>query len=164
MRFIHIVLTDGADTSSKTSIQKLKEVFIVLEKEMSDLCTTFFIGIGLGYKEKQELNNIVKLGSKSTELLNCTDIELGDVFDRIKILLDTGSKQQLSEKKCLVLFTLDISNSMAGGRWNRVVGAVQAFCQAMTNEDILGCILFNHKINKLYLGKLEILVGGLPDI
>ena len=52
---------------------------------------------------------------------------------------------QFKENKFLVLFTLDMSGSMAGGRWKKVVAAVAGFMTGLKGHDIVGCILFNEK-------------------
>jgi hypothetical protein len=163
-KFVHIVLTDGADTSSEASQSDMQELFKKLGDDVGDLCKTFFIGVNLGYQEKRQLSEIARFAGDSAELFNCEDVELESVFKRIQVNLGIrrnivavehnnqlviGAKDQLiaqvQENKFLVLFTLDISGSMAGARWDKVVRAVAGFCLGMKDHDILGCILFNDK-------------------
>ena len=161
-KFVHIVLTDGDDTASENSQDALKKFLTQIGNELGDLCKTYFIGVGLDYKAKKELEEISKLGGDACELFNCQDVEISDVFNRISIglglrheiiamqhggMLFAAQQQQLQiqlkQNKFLVLFTLDMSGSMKGQRWDKVVKAVAAFMTGLKEHDIVGCILFN---------------------
>jgi len=163
-KFVHVVLTDGEDTASKGSHDELKGFFRRLGTELGDLCKTYFIGVGLNWKEKQGLEQIASLGGDSVELFNCQDVEISNVFNRISIGLGIrrqivamehqgmvlAAKRdqlalQITENKFLVLFTLDMSGSMSGGRWRKVVQAVATFMHGLKEHDIVGCVLFNEK-------------------
>jgi len=164
-KFVHIVLTDGCDTGSQCTLTDTQRIFYQLGREIGDICTTFFIGVGLGYSERAELQSIADLGGDACELYNCQDVQLSDVFDRIKIrvgirrniaMVTDGTNfiaaqqdqlyMQAEQQKFLVLFTLDKSGSMSGGRWRKVCMALNGFCQGMGGEDILGVILFNERV------------------
>ena len=162
---MHIVLTDGADNKSSCTLTDAQRLFLQMGKELGDLCTTFFIGVGLGQREKQQLQSIANLAGDAAELYNCQDVQLNDVFDRIKIRI--GIQRQIAmvtdgtnflaakrdqlymtaeRQKFLVLFTLDKSGSMSGRRWTQVCSAVSGFCQGMGESDIIGCVLFNDRV------------------
>ena len=140
----------------------MKNVWLFVEQ--GGLCKTFFIGVGLNWKEKHQLEQISNLGGDSCELFNCQDVEIDDVFSRISISLGIrrqiavmehqgmilAAKQdqlalEVKENKFLVLFTLDMSGSMSGGRWKKVCAAVAGFMAGLKSHDIVGCILFNEK-------------------
>ena len=159
------MLTDGADNRSQCTLIDTQRLFMQLGREIGDICTTYFIGIGLGYEEKAQLQKIANLGGDAAQLFNCEDVQLSDIFDRIKVqigirravaVVTDGSnfvaaqRNQLymsaEKRKFLVLFTIDKSGSMSGGRWRRACGAIQGFCQGMGQNDILGVILFNEKV------------------
>ena len=164
-RFVHIVLTDGADNRSQCTLTDTQRIFMQLGREIGDICTTYFIGIGLGYQERAQLQSIANLGGDAAQLFNCEDVQLSDIFNRIKVQIGirrdvavvtdgrnfvAAQRDQLyltaEERKFLVLFTIDKSGSMSGGRWRRVCGAIQGFCQGMGENDILGVVLFNEKV------------------
>ena len=52
---------------------------------------------------------------------------------------------RLRKNNFLVLFTLDMSGSMSGDRWKKVVAAVAGFMTELEEDDIIGCILFNQQ-------------------
>ena len=159
------MLTDGADNRSQHTLTDTQRIFLQLGREIGDICTTYFIGIGLGYQEKAQLQSIADLGGDAAQLYNCQDVQLTDIFDRIKVQIGirrdvavvtdgtsylAAQRDQLyltaEHQKFLVLFTIDKSGSMSGGRWRRVCGAINGFCQGMGQNDILGVILFNEKV------------------
>jgi len=164
-KFIHIVLTDGEDTGSTTTVAELKQLFTILNKEIGDACKTFFIGIQLDTQGTKELKEIVSLAGDAAEFHRCDDVGISDIFNRIQLQLVRrqevaviGNEQmaivatrqnyglQLAVNHYLVLFTLDTSGSMAGARWKQVVASVTAFLQSMPSRDIFGILLFNDKI------------------
>ena len=139
-------------------------MFIQLGLKLGDYCKTYFIGIGLGYQEKIELQSIANLGGSAAELYHCNDVQLSDIFDRIKInigiqrrvaIISDGinylaakqNKLHLTAKreKFLVLFDIDMSGSMDGIKWKRVKQAVSAFFNELDESDIIGIVLFNNE-------------------
>eukprot|EP00486_Rosalina_sp_Unknown_P004995 CAMPEP_0201566674 /NCGR_PEP_ID=MMETSP0190_2-20130828/6631_1 /ASSEMBLY_ACC=CAM_ASM_000263 /TAXON_ID=37353 /ORGANISM="Rosalina sp." /LENGTH=486 /DNA_ID=CAMNT_0047985713 /DNA_START=104 /DNA_END=1567 /DNA_ORIENTATION=- len=165
-QFIHIVLTDGADNRSETTLRDIQGLYYKIGEELGDkFFKTFFIGIGLGYTEKNELQSIADLAGDAAELHNCSDVQLSDVFDRIKLSLGIERRVavatdgtnfvaaaqdrlflQAERQKFLVLFDLDMSGSMGGSRWNRLQGALGGFFQGLDSSDIIGVELFNHTL------------------
>lgn len=168
-QFVNIVLTDGEDTCSKITSVEIRQFFGQLREELGDLCRTYFVGVGLDHKAKQELNGIAQYGKDSCRVMNAADADIGKVFKEIQ--LEIGIQQQIgvmvnangeaavfrgnqlqlraSRRKYMVLLTLDVSGSMAGGRWRRVVEAVTIFFRSMTDDDIFSVILFNNEIRCL---------------
>eukprot|EP00484_Ammonia_sp_Unknown_P014148 CAMPEP_0197079272 /NCGR_PEP_ID=MMETSP1384-20130603/213541_1 /TAXON_ID=29189 /ORGANISM="Ammonia sp." /LENGTH=496 /DNA_ID=CAMNT_0042518147 /DNA_START=48 /DNA_END=1538 /DNA_ORIENTATION=+ len=163
-QFIHIVLTDGADNRSSSTLADVRDLYQKIGDELGDrFFKTFFIGIGLGLTEKQQLQSIADVAGDSAELFNCSDVQISDVFDRIKLSLGIERRVavatdgrniiaaqqnrlylQAEKQKFLVLFDLDMSGSMSGARWDRLQMALTGFFRALEETDIIGCVLFNH--------------------
>eukprot|EP01083_Nonionella_stella_P218603 783819_1 len=164
-QFIHIVLSDGADNRSKCTFKDMQELYSKLGSTNGDqYFKTYFIGISLGSTAKRELQSIANLAGDAAELHNCDEVELSDVFDRIKLslgverrvaLVTDGSMfaaatsdrvyLQVQRQKFLVLFDLDMSGSMSGGRWRSLRAALSSFFDGLDDSDIIGCVLFNHE-------------------
>jgi len=173
-KFIHIVLTDGEDTGSKTSTSELSQIFEMLNKEIGDACKTYFIGIKLESQGTKEIKQIAQMGGDAAEFFNCNDdVGISSIFQRIQLQLVRrqevaviqhddvaiiAARQnyglELSVNNYLVLFTLDTSGSMAGGRWNQVVGSVSKFLESLSSRDIFGVLVFNDEI-KIITGNEE---------
>eukprot|EP01084_Bolivina_argentea_P087680 158350_1 len=164
-KFVHIVLTDGADTGSKASLDLVRAFFFKVGEELGNLCKTYFIGCDVAKKELIELATIAILGGDACELFECSDNNVDDIFDHIQIDLGIRTEYagiiggggamfaekkslfaQVQKKNFLVLFTLDVSGSMRGKRWNAVIRAMRNFLNNLDEDDILGCVLFNHKV------------------
>jgi len=143
-KYIHIVLTDGEDTKSEMTSYEIKTTAAIVGKELGDTCKTFFIGVNLNQIAHRELEEISIIGGESTQLYNVSDVQISDIFERIQleiglrervaviasndqalVLRQRGVEMGLKVNEFLVLFTLDISGSMAGGRWKRVYASVK---------------------------------------
>ena len=48
-----------------------------------------------------------------------------------------------TENHYVVMFTLDISGSMAGSRWNSVTKAVNTFISNLSGDDLVASVVFN---------------------
>jgi len=172
-KFVHIVLTDGEDTGSKTTVQELKQLFKMLNEEIGDACKTYFIGVRLDSQGTKDLKEIASLAGNAAEFLKCDDVGISDIFNHIQLQLVRrqevaviGNSQmaivatrqnyglELAVNHYLVLFTLDISGSMAGQRWKQVIESVSKFLQSMPSRDIFGILLFNDEI-KIITGSSE---------
>jgi len=123
------------------------------------------IGVGLNDDAKRELESIAYYGGDSVRFYNVADVDIATIFDRIQIEIGIRDRAALFAtdnaaiiatqrtyevgfrlQKYIMLFTLDVSGSMAGGRWRRVTEAVRGFCNNMVETDIFGVMLFNDKV------------------
>jgi hypothetical protein len=111
---------------------------------------TEFIGVDISpnSRDERELKAIAFLGGENADYHNCGIVNIGEVFKRISVnvgLLKTKVGVGISDGTntfigvhCKVdpvlviekiryccLFTLDISGSNIGGRWNKVCNAVR---------------------------------------
>ena len=169
-KFIHIVITDGEDTSSKITLNELSGLFLRMGLELGDLCKTFFVGISLGNQELRQLQQLAILGGDSCELINEDANKIDEIFDRIAVSLGIYSQYNLynannynfvtrtdavamtfKHQKYCVLFTLDTSGSMAGQRWTKLCLAIKLFVAKLKKSDLFGCQLFSHEVRTLTL-------------
>ena len=159
-------MTDGEDTSSDSTLTDIQNIYRKLGQELGDtFFKTFFIGIDLGYRARQELQSIANLAGDSAELINCRDVEMADIFQRIKLSLGLQTEiafatdgtnvigaradrvvLQAEKQKFLVLFDLDRSYSMkTNNRWQSLQKALAEFFKVLDDSDIIGLFLFNDK-------------------
>ena len=144
--FIHIVLTDGEDNQSKLKEAEFLALQHVLDREdFHKICKTIFIGVNLNATAERDLRLYSILGGEHAQFEKCDTMDIESVFDHISINLIQrtrvaaiqtergavmfGSRERaavLGLNHFLVLFTLDISGSMAGSRWNAVKRAVKS--------------------------------------
>ena len=163
--FIHIVLTDGEDNASKMEKHEFLALQHVLDREnFHKICKTIFIGVELSNAAEKELKLYSILGGEHAQFKKCSTMNIESVFDHISINLIQktriaavqtqqgsimiGSRQTgavLGLNRFLVLFTLDISASMAASRWNVVKRAVRSLLNNLKSSDIFGIVLFNDK-------------------
>mmetsp|Transcript_86676 Transcript_86676/g.106343 ORF Transcript_86676/g.106343 Transcript_86676/m.106343 type:complete len:320 (+) Transcript_86676:75-1034(+) len=171
-KFIHIVITDGEDTSSKITLNELSGLFLRMGLELGDLCKTFFIGISLDDDELKQLEQLALLGGDSCELINEDVDKMDDIFSRIALSLgieveynvcksNDGSKSvsvtdaswamKLEHQKYCVLFTLDTSSSMSGQKWKKLCLSILLFCKKLNKTDLFACQLFSNDVRTLTL-------------
>ena len=164
-RFLYIVLTDGEDTSSQASLRDIQNIYRKMGQEIGDeMFKTFFIGINLEYRAQRELQSIANVAGDCAELFNCRDVEISDIFQRIKLSVGLETRiaiasdgnnivgaradrvvLQAEKQKFLVLFDLDMRGSMIGQRWRLLQDALAQFFNVLEDSDMIGCVLFNHK-------------------
>ncbi len=172
--FVHIVLTDGEDTSSKTSVDETCNLLGIINQTIPErMLKTWFIGIDL--KENataaKDMIKFCLVGQKSTEFMNVSDLEISTIFEKIIIRLGIQNsagvigvqkqnsnqvdllafeqqkvKVDVSEQRFVVLFTLDMSGSMAGTRWNKVCSSVDKFVKYLGRDDLVAAVVFNNKV------------------
>ena len=66
----------------------------------------------------------------------------------------------LQRKNFVVLFNLDCSGSMSGGKWRRVCEAVRGFVSHLGEKDLVCGVVFNNEFNLL----TSPLKGNIPQI
>ena len=95
--FLHIVLTDGSDNDSKTKMEDLAAIFLILGQTIpQEHFKTVFIGVDLDQdlKGKKDLEIISTLGNDNTELYNVGGSEINDIFQRIQIRTGIVAQRQ----------------------------------------------------------------------
>lgn len=175
---VNIVLTDGDDTSSKASLRDTCSALSTIGVHIPvQVLKTFYIGVGLesNSRASREISEMVRSQGKNAEYLNVEATRIEEVFEKIKISLGIIQRTQavagrneegqafvavrqqekaflLAQKQMfIVLFTLDISGSMAGARWNKVCNSVDRFVDYLGPEDLVCGVSFNEKVNILTL-------------
>jgi uncharacterized protein YegL len=171
--FVHIVITDGVDTVSKTPLDKLALMFGLIGRGIpKDRCLTVLIGIDLTAEAAVQLALLSALGGDTCQLYNVHNVELNEIFQRIKATI--GIRRQtsigmfqsegmagmafqqqsipvmmLQRKNFAVVLNLDISGSMNGQRFNSLKNSVQRFLNNLEQTDVVTCLVFNEKVQML---------------
>lgn len=169
---VNIVLTDGDDTSSKAPLGDTCQALKTIGQHIPiNTLKTYFIGVGLETNSKAaiEIASMVKSEGKNAQYLSVDAANIEEVFEKIKISLGVVQRTQavaargengnfmavrqqqqaflLAEKQMfIVLFTLDMSGSMSGGRWTKVCSSVDRFVRMLGPEDLICGIAFNENV------------------
>ncbi|KAM3134477.1 hypothetical protein pb186bvf_013443 [Paramecium bursaria] len=167
--FLHIVITDGEDTSSKSSQQQLQAVMGMVGQNIPpQLLKTIYIGVDLGYNSQaeRELRQLASYGGQGAELKSITLDQMDQLFSRIVLSLrqrvsvqslnistnnasfgmtriQTRPELNVQINRYLILLTIDVSGSMDGQRHNKVVNAVNQITGTLGPEDLVCGIVFN---------------------
>ena len=174
--FVNIILTDGDDNASKASIESTCQAMMAIGASLPcKTLKTFFIGVDLQSSSKAaaEIAAMVVLGGKNAQYMNVKETKIEDVFEKIKISIGIKEQTQaiatkningdfilalskkknpyiLAEKqKFVVLFTLDVSGSMEGERWEQVCSSVRRFVEYLDKDDLVCGVVFNNKVKVL---------------
>ena len=174
--FVHIVITDGQDTSSKASLEDTAAAFYTVGKTIPiSRCRTIIIGIDLGQDEKttKELVALRILGGENCELYDIGSVQMSDLFNRIQVnlgiirqtgmaVVHTSSGQravmmatrdqavaQVSRTSFAVVFNIDISGSMQGSRFGQVKKSIAEFLSRTPPDDLVAAICFNNQVSLL---------------
>lgn len=170
--FVHIVLTDGEDTSSKTSLESAMKLMLAVGLTLkTSTIKTYFIGIDVeqNFKATRDIAALTLAGGENAQFFQASTVKVEDIFEKIRIGL--GIYQQtnmgiianenaaligvqkkytpvltLKKQKYVVLFNLDASGSMSGTRWKRVCESVRKFTDYLGDGDLVGGIIFNDKV------------------
>lgn len=171
--FVHIVLTDGEDSGSETSVEDLAKMFLLIGLIPDQrIIKTEFIGVNMNEnsREAKALKAISILGGQNSNLYNVDSMDLKKTFQRI--LFNVGlihSKEaigvtdgtnialgvqdrldavlSIEKQRFCCLFTLDMSGSMSGSSWSKVVESVTEFINFLGPNDLVGSVVFNDKIS-----------------
>lgn len=161
--FLHIVLTDGMDTSSSTNLNTAAQLCHQLSC-LGAQCRTVFIGVELDAKARRNLEFLASAGGENISMELCSQHNIGQILDKIEVSIgiqerlhilqageatlavqETGLHLQLKERKYALWFNLDISGSMSGQRWRNTKVAVQKLLAKLTPEDMFGAAVFNNE-------------------
>ena len=171
--FVHIVITDGIDTTSNTSIEELAMLFALIGRGIQkEKCLTVFIGVELSIEAALQLALLTKLGGDTCQMYNVNSVQLNDIFARITATI--GVRRQINiigvsgggvnamafqqtnqpvlnitKKNFAVLLNLDISGSMNGNRFNSLKSSVQNFLRNLDQNDLVSCLVFNERVQIL---------------
>lgn len=168
--FVHIVITDGVDNASNTSLEELAMLFAIVGRGIpKEKCLTVFIGVELNAEAAIQLALLTSLGGDTCQMYNVNKVELSEIFSRISAtigvrrqvnigVVNAGGvnamaiRQQntpflnISRKNFAVLLNLDISGSMSGNRFNALRSSVQNFLRNLDQNDIVSCLVFNQQV------------------
>lgn len=170
--FVHIVITDGADTSSKCPLENLASLFLLIGQRIpKERCLTVFIGVDLESKALAELALLTTFGGDTCQMFNINRVELDSIFQKITAdligvrrevgvgLFSAGGVAgmavshrdrpvyNLRKTNFAVLLNLDISGSMKGARFEALKGSVLRFLRNLDGNDLVSCLVFNDKVN-----------------
>lgn len=165
--FMHILITDGHDTDSNASYQKTYELLSNLREDMNvrDL-KIIILGVDIEYEYAQSLRNLVMAAGIHGEYHDITHTDISQMFHRIRTnagMLERPlnpnqnlnamnnmtmqakgvQPQQPMVENYAVLFTLDISGSMSGHRWEVARHATVDFIRYLGSNDVVSAIVFN---------------------
>lgn len=170
--FVHIVLTDGDDNASKTSLDDASAVMYTIGRTLNvSVLKTYFIGVDLlsNSKAAREIATLALSGGENAEYFNINEVQINEIFEKIKVGLGILQRTQMvgvasgnvaavayqkqidpvllvKKQKYVVLFTLDVSGSMSGSKWRRVCESVSRFTSFLGAEDLVGGIVFNDTV------------------
>lgn len=173
--FLHIVITDGQDTQSSTSLQDLCGLMMAVGMTIPvSRCRTVIIGIDLDADAngRAQLMAINQLGGENCDIYDVGSVNVGEIFSRLSVSLGVrrttnvmgvqmGGRGalvvqqrnqpvlQVSQKRFAVLFNLDVSGSMSGPRWSRVKESVRSFLSQMPEGDLVAGIVFNGQVHPI---------------
>ena len=86
--FVQIILTDGEDNSSKTTLEELAIKFLLISKifEKSEFMT-YLIGVDINIDSQafKDLLALKLLGGENIEVFGATSSNLKSIFERIKV-------------------------------------------------------------------------------
>ena len=166
--FVHIIVTDGEDTSSKSALDELLSLMMLIGIAVpKEILKTWIVGVDIQKNKKAlaDIAAITVLGGENCDFMNISNLEISKVFEKIKIQLGLGKKLALIEgenmiaitqqnflsigvkkERYVVLFTLDKSFSMKGQKWKKLCQGVEIFMKGLDDNDLVGCTLFNNNV------------------
>ena len=174
--FVHIVITDGQDTSSKATLRDTAQALYVVGQTIPvSRCKTIIIGIDLGEDAEAtaQLCALRQIGGENCELYEINSVNISSLFNRIQVslgirrqtgvgLIQSSSGQramivaqrnqpvmQVSRTSFAVIFNVDISGSMYGNRFERVKSSIAQFLANTPDDDLVACICFNEESQSL---------------
>jgi len=175
--FVHVVITDGDDTSSHSSLQEAAAIMELIGRTIpARMLKTWFIGVDIenSYKAIQEIGTLVSRGGGNAQFAKISANNMDQIFTQLRINLGLiqhtqvrgvqvgdqaliGVRQQdyavvtVEEQHYVVLFNLDASGSMSGSRWNSVCRCVNEFIKNLGPEDLVAGLAFNTQVIHLTL-------------
>lgn len=168
--FMHILITDGQDTSSSASLEDAAErMQAVGEHVPVRRCKTEIIGIDLeeSLDSSSELMYLKRKGGENCDLHDINSIDISDLFSRIQMEIGVIRRTQvgivqsytgqhammvaqssqpvarISKVSFAIVFNIDISGSMSGRRYELVKRSVREFLRECPDDDLVAGICFN---------------------
>ena len=172
--FVHIVITDGSDTSSNCPLENLATLFLIVgQKIPKERCLTVFIGVELDVNAYFELKLLTEFGGENCQIYNIKRVELDSIFQKITAKL-IGVRREVeiglfaasgvtgmavsqrdrpvynvTRTNFAVLLNLDISGSMKGARFEALKESVYRFLRNLDGNDLVSCLVFNDQVNMI---------------
>ncbi|ETO33072.1 hypothetical protein RFI_04034 [Reticulomyxa filosa] len=173
-QFVNIILTDGQDTGSEHSLQDVKVILYGLSKHLGSKCSNFLMYISGKFcysifflvenvYKKKKMNYFevferiqIEIGIHSREklkgVINLDLIIFGILVCRIRTHINCGVtcgqlELNLRVNRFLVLFTIDASGSMMGGKWKATCQGLASFMSHLTEHDFFGVQVFNDELS-----------------
>lgn len=174
--FVHILITDGEDTESKRSLEETaRAMYVVGQTIPVSRCKTIIIGIDLDNSPKAAMELVVlrQLGGENCQIHEIGSVNISDLFKHIQVelgmvqqtgvgVVHTSSGQRalvmaqrnqpvmrLSRTSFAVIFNIDVSGSMQGGRYRRVKESVAHFLANTPPDDLVAGLCFNSSVMML---------------
>ncbi len=87
--FVHIVLTDGEDTSSKSTIKDVTALQALLGATLGAKVKTWLLGVDIDEKAQstKDMLNLSRLGGESIKFANVGTNEINEIFQKIVVSL-----------------------------------------------------------------------------
>ena len=174
--FVHILITDGQDSESKSTLEDAAKVMYLIGQTIPvSRCKTIIIGIDLENSPQAAMELVVlsELGGENCQIHEIGSVNISDLFNRIQVelgmtrqtgvgLVQTASGQRavvvaqhdqavmrVSRTSFAVVFNIDISGSMKGSRYQRVKESVAHFLANTPADDLVAGLCFNSSVMML---------------
>lgn len=171
--FAHVILTDGLDEHSKSSLEQTLALMAVIGQKLNvKSLKIILIGVGVSAKAENELKLLAKAGGENADYYSVGNTEIGKIFQRITVNLGLQKRQEvmgvtsnqgtalfvqekvspmlsLQLQRFAVLLNLDVSGSMSGQKWSSLCQAVDRFADFLGEQDLLAALVFNHQTKLL---------------
>jgi Mg-chelatase subunit ChlD len=161
--FLHILITDGHDTDSNASYQQTYQALSALRADLNvrDL-KVIILGVDIEYGYAQSLRSLIAAAGMRGEYHDITHTDIRSMFHRIRseagmlsrpnanlnamnnmAKLPPSAQGEAGLEHFAVLFTLDISGSMSGHKWDVTRHATVDFIRYLGSNDLVSAIVFN---------------------
>ncbi|CAK60084.1 unnamed protein product (macronuclear) [Paramecium tetraurelia] len=173
-KFVHVILTDGEDNKSQTSLQDFLVYQQFLQQKLPpNILQTFYIGVNVENNNtvQQEMSAILKCSGKSASYYPVSSNQINDIFQKIQMQIGIRVQEQgviiqnsqarialrqqtyqpvvsMQVNNYILLFTLDVSGSMSD-HWYKVCSAVRSFLDTLGSGDLVLGITFNDNVQVL---------------
>ncbi len=175
--FVQVVLTDGLDQNSKSSLaDTVKGIYAIGQLLNVKMLKIILIGVGVSAKAQLELKTIAQAGGENAEYYSVDNADISRIFQRITISLGLQERQeiigiqarqttaimyqkkyqpviQVQKQNFAVLLNLDVSGSMEGQKWSNVCNSVDSFIEHLGEDDLISAMVFNDEVKML--GKIS---------
>jgi hypothetical protein len=93
---VHVILTDGDDAGSKTSLMDAAQVMYAIGQLLNvNMLKVIFIGVGVSQKAEQEMQFLAKAGGENAEYYRVDNSDISSAFQRITIKLGLEKRQNI---------------------------------------------------------------------